>query len=125
MKPTGDDTAAMSSSGSGTDWQFVGKIGALVAYGALVGYAAWTGNPLASTLASIVFAVIAAAVGVWILRRWGTGPLPLASGGSLIGAGLAELATLVTQSTSLATLSNLLLFLGLGIYLYMGRKVGV
>jgi hypothetical protein len=31
----------------------------------------------------------------------------------------------VTQSTSLATLSNLLLFLGLGIYLYMGRKVGV
>jgi hypothetical protein len=112
---------ARSSAGSGGSDLLSGRsgrvaIGAVVAYVALVAYATATGDPTADLAADAFFGLGAVAFGVAFAVTEGPTPLASAAGASIAGAGVATLGGVLTGEVSFDVLSNLLLFVGVGLY---------
>ncbi|AFZ72008.1 hypothetical protein [Natronobacterium gregoryi] len=96
-------------------WIFFG----VVLYFVLVGYSAFTGNPLAMDAATVVFGVIALGLGVVLYRQSGGEPsAALAAAVFLVAGGLLQFAFLATDQSVIDDLSSLTVFAGVGLYLY-------
>ena len=94
---------------------------AVIFYFALLLYGQITGEPLASHAAEFVFAVIAIAVGtILYLQRDGArnGTAVLGAAVCLLVGGVLQLTFLFTRVPSLDQLSSLLVFVGIGFYIY-------
>ncbi|ELY89556.1 hypothetical protein C483_13558 [Natrialba hulunbeirensis JCM 10989] len=92
----------------------------VILYFALVVYSATTGDVIVSLASEFVFGAIAIGVGV-VLFDLADGELSAALGGAvfLIGGGIAQFGALFTQSPTLNQMSSLLVFVGIGLYLYV------
>ncbi|ADD06374.1 uncharacterized protein Nmag_2820 [Natrialba magadii ATCC 43099] len=92
----------------------------IILYFALVVYSAMTGDVIASLAAEFVFGTIAIGVGV-VLFDLSDGELSAALGGAvfLIVGGITQFGALFAQSPTLDQVSSLLVFVGIGLYLYV------
>lgn len=100
--------------------QIIGAIG--LGYLLLLVYAIVTGDPLANLLADALFVVLIIGLGVFVVQRYGTDPLPLVSAIALVASGIAQAVWLARDIAAAQGASTLLLLVGLGIYLYLGRQ---
>ncbi|PCR92322.1 hypothetical protein [Natrinema ejinorense] len=91
----------------------------IVGYFVVIAYATITNDPLAATVAELGFGVIAIAVGAMLYgqRREPRSVLAVAAG-CLVAGGVFTFGAVVTRSAALNALSSLLVFLGVGCYVY-------
>lgn len=101
---------------SGTTGRLV--IGAIAAYVLLVAYTAVTRDPLGTLVADVFFGIAAIAFGVALVWAEGLTPIVSSASASLVGAGVASLGGALTDVPLFDLLSNVLLLVGLGLYLY-------
>lgn len=98
----------------------------IVGYFALLGYAQVSGSVYASVAATVVFGAIAVGVGVVLYHGTDAAdrtPAVLGAAGCLVGGGLLQFAFLATAFLgppvlAFDQLSSLLVFVGIGLYVY-------
>jgi len=101
---------------SGTSGRLV--IGAVAAYVVVVAYTAVTQDPLGDLVADVFFGIAAIAFGVALVWAEGLTPIVSTAAASLVGSGVASLGSALTEVPLFDLLSNVLLLVGLGLYLY-------
>ncbi|MFA9501948.1 hypothetical protein ACERIM_04100 [Natrinema sp. H-ect1] len=91
----------------------------ILSYFAVFAYATATNDPRAVTLTEFGFGIIAIAVGAMLYgQRSRSEPVLTLGAGSLVAGGLLNVVALLTHSSAADTLSSLLVFLGVGCYVY-------
>lgn len=91
----------------------------ILGYFAILAYATIANDPLAATVAALGFGVIAIAVGALLYDRVrDPGPALLAAAGCLVAGGLVQFVAVLAGSPVADGLSSLLVFLGVGAYVY-------
>ncbi|AGB32990.1 hypothetical protein Natpe_3200 [Natrinema pellirubrum DSM 15624] len=93
----------------------------IVSYFAVLAYATATNDPRAVTLTELGFGVIAIAVGTMLYGQRSTTGLRsvlTVGAGSLVAGGVLNFGAVLTRSSAVETLSSLLVFLGVGCYVY-------
>ncbi|QCS43658.1 hypothetical protein [Natrinema versiforme] len=91
----------------------------ILGYFALLAYATVTNDPLALTVAAFGFGIIAIAVGALLYQQvTDPGPALLVAAGSLVAGGLLQFVAVLAASAVADGLSSLLVFLGVGCYVY-------
>ena len=91
----------------------------ILGYFVVLAYATATNDPLAATVAALGFGVIAIAVGALLYEQAADpGPALLAAAGSLVAGGLLGLVAVLVGSPAVDGLSSLLVFFGVGCYVY-------
>ncbi|WP_101296228.1 hypothetical protein [Halegenticoccus soli] len=110
----------MSASPSGFDLSdplTLAQIALVVGYVALVLYAGATGDPLALFAVDVAFAVVMVVFGVLAFTWWGDDPVGILTAATLAGSGVAQGIELATGASAAGAASDLLLAVGLGLYL--------
>jgi len=93
----------------------------IASYFVVFAYATVTNDPRAVTLTELGFGVIAIAVGTMLYGQRSTaGPRSVLTvgAGSLVAGGALNIAAVLARSSAAETLSSLLVFLGVGCYVY-------
>lgn len=92
---------------------------AVALYFALIGYAAVANDPLAALVADFVFGVIAVGVGIVLyVQSEGTPSAIVGAAGCLIVGGLLQFAYLFSRIPLFNDASSLVVFAGVGLYIY-------
>ncbi|AEH38632.1 hypothetical protein [Halopiger xanaduensis] len=92
---------------------------AVALYFALVAYGTIANEPLATYAAAFVFGAIALGLGAILYLRWGRrSSTVLAAAVCLAVGGVLQFAYLFSQSAALDSLSSLVVFAGVGLYVY-------
>lgn len=92
---------------------------AVVLYFALIAYAAFAPDPIAAVAAEFVFGAIAVGVGIVLYAQSdGTPTVILGAAVCLVAGGALQFAYLFTRDVRLDDGSSLVVFVGVGLYLY-------
>ncbi|WP_226005457.1 hypothetical protein [Natrinema salinisoli] len=91
----------------------------ILGYFVVLAYATITNDPLAATVVELGFGIIAIAVGAMLYDR-SEGPRSVLTvgAGCLIAGGVLAFVAVFTKSITVDTLSSLLVFAGVGCYVY-------
>ncbi|WP_226481228.1 hypothetical protein [Natrinema amylolyticum] len=91
----------------------------ILGYFAVLAYATITNDPLAATVTEIGFGIIAIAVGAMLYeQRSASRSVLTVAAGCLVAGGVLTFGAVLTRSAAVNALSSLLVFLGVGCYIY-------
>lgn len=97
---------------------------AVALYFALLAYGTIANEPLAAYAAEFVFGAIAVGLGAVLSLRWGRrSSTVLGAAVCLVVGGALQFAYLFSRSATLDTLSSLVVFAGVGLYIYAAWTV--
>ncbi|RKD95280.1 hypothetical protein [Halopiger aswanensis] len=97
---------------------------AVALYFALLVYGTIASEPLATYAAEFVFGAIAVGLGTVLYRRWGRrSSTVLGAAVCLVAGGVLQFAYLFSRSAALDNLSSLVVFAGVGLYIYAAWTV--